>query len=121
MTNPNPSPIGTTRFGLLSFGTPDGNRTHNLPLGGESYIHLTTEAFINVFSIPTTGILRASRSCLYLSYYFLPQKARDFTTCAKNEFSNRKIRFSRKNFASFELRSFLFTLELFEPTQYRLS
>ena len=27
-----------------SFGTPGGNRTHNGPLGGGCYIHLTTEA-----------------------------------------------------------------------------
>ena len=26
------------------FGTPGGNRTHNGPLGGGCYIHLTTEA-----------------------------------------------------------------------------
>ena len=26
------------------FGTPSGNRTHNLPLGGAYYIHLTMEA-----------------------------------------------------------------------------
>ena len=30
MINPNPSPIGTTRFGLLSFGTPDRSRTCDL-------------------------------------------------------------------------------------------
>lgn len=29
---------------LLSNGTPGGNRTHNCPLGGGCYIHLTTEA-----------------------------------------------------------------------------
>ena len=28
-----------------AFGTPGGNRTHNGPLGGGCYIHLTTEAF----------------------------------------------------------------------------
>ena len=28
-----------------TFGTPGGNRTHNGPLGGGCYIHLTTEAF----------------------------------------------------------------------------
>ena len=28
----------------LFFGTPGGNRTHNGPLGGGCYIHLTTEA-----------------------------------------------------------------------------
>ena len=27
------------------FGTPGGNRTHNGPLGGGCYIHLTTEAY----------------------------------------------------------------------------
>lgn len=27
------------------FGRPGGNRTHNLPLGGESYIHLTTDPY----------------------------------------------------------------------------
>lgn len=26
-------------------GTPGGNRTHNGPLGGGCYIHLTTEAY----------------------------------------------------------------------------
>ena len=30
----------------LFFGTPGGNRTHNGPLGGGCYIHLTTEAYI---------------------------------------------------------------------------
>ena len=29
----------------LPFGTPDENRTHNCPLGGDCYIHLTTEAY----------------------------------------------------------------------------
>ena len=29
----------------LTFGTPGGNRTHNGPLGGGCYIHLTTEAY----------------------------------------------------------------------------
>ncbi len=28
-----------------AFGTPGGNRTHNGPLGGGCYIHLTTEAY----------------------------------------------------------------------------
>ena len=28
-----------------AFGTPGGNRTHNCPLGGGCYIHLTTEAY----------------------------------------------------------------------------
>ena len=27
------------------FGTPNGNRTHNCPLGGGCYIHLTMEAY----------------------------------------------------------------------------
>ena len=27
------------------FGTPCGNRTHNCPLGGDCYIHLTKEAY----------------------------------------------------------------------------
>ena len=38
------------------FGTPGGNRTHNGPLGGGCYIHLTTEAYfiLNVFP-PTPG------------------------------------------------------------------
>ena len=31
------------------FGTPDGNRTHNGPLGGDCYIHLTTEAYMCAF------------------------------------------------------------------------
>ena len=37
-------------------GTPGGNRTHNGPLGGGCYIHLTTEAYfiLNVFP-PTPG------------------------------------------------------------------
>ena len=48
MINPNPSPIGITRFGLLSYGTPCGNRTHNCPLGGDRYIHLTKEAYIKL-------------------------------------------------------------------------
>ena len=37
----------------LPFGTPCGNRTHNGPLGGDCYIHLTKEAKrINLFLIP---------------------------------------------------------------------
>ena len=32
-------------YGLFLFGTPGGNRTHNGPLGGGCYIHLTTEAY----------------------------------------------------------------------------
>ena len=31
-------------------GTPGGNRTHNGPLGGGCYIHLTTEVFILILS-----------------------------------------------------------------------
>ncbi len=34
---------------IILFGTPDGNRTHNGPLGGDCYIHLTTEAYIYDF------------------------------------------------------------------------
>lgn len=34
---------------IIIFGTPDGNRTHNGPLGGDCYIHLTTEAYIYDF------------------------------------------------------------------------
>ncbi len=30
---------------MLLDGTPGGNRTHNGPLGGGCYIHLTTEVF----------------------------------------------------------------------------
>ena len=30
-------------------GTPDENRTHNCPLGGDCYIHLTTEAYRNFY------------------------------------------------------------------------
>ena len=57
------------------FGTPGGNRTHNGPLGGGCYIHLTTEACFPrdprrgntsgyVFpAIPAAGILRATPSC----------------------------------------------------------
>ena len=32
------------------FGTPDENRTHNCPLGGDCYIHLTTEALLFFFN-----------------------------------------------------------------------
>ena len=32
----------------LPFGTPDENRTHNCPLGGDCYIHLTTEAYLTL-------------------------------------------------------------------------
>lgn len=32
------------KSGAFSFGTPSGNRTHNCPLGGGRYIHLTMEA-----------------------------------------------------------------------------
>ena len=35
----------------LSFGTPGENRTHNGPLGGGCYIHLTTEAYATAFII----------------------------------------------------------------------
>ena len=31
-----------------AYGTPGGNRTHNGPLGGGCYIHLTTEAFFGL-------------------------------------------------------------------------
>lgn len=30
-------------IGRIYFGTPGGNRTHNCPLGGGCYIHLTKE------------------------------------------------------------------------------
>ncbi len=33
---------------LNLIGTPDENRTHNCPLGGDCYIHLTTEAYFFV-------------------------------------------------------------------------
>ena len=45
------SPTGDHKKGALLFakclkdGTPGGNRTHNGPLGGGCYIHLTTEAY----------------------------------------------------------------------------
>ena len=42
-------------------GTPDENRTHNCPLGGDCYIHLTTEAVI----------------CKYIILFFA-QKCNDF-------------------------------------------
>ena len=32
------------------FGTPCGNRTHNCPLGGDCYIHLTKEAAISGYN-----------------------------------------------------------------------
>ena len=32
-------------IGAFLFGTRNGNRTHNYPLGGGYYIHLTMQAF----------------------------------------------------------------------------
>ena len=36
---------GMRLHALCICGTPGGNRTHNGPLGGGCYIHLTTEAY----------------------------------------------------------------------------
>ena len=35
---------------VVKVGTPGGNRTHNGPLGGGCYIHLTTEAYYRIAS-----------------------------------------------------------------------
>ena len=45
----------------LRFGTPNGNRTHNCPLGGGCYIHLTMQAY----SILSCPIKRKQRNTLY--------------------------------------------------------
>ena len=41
-------PPKTSMFSTV-VGTPDQNRTDNYPLGGDYYIHLTTEAYALIF------------------------------------------------------------------------
>ena len=63
------------------FGTPGGNRTHNGPLGGGCYIHLTTEAYSDskrgAFCLlrPCGGRVRARLSFTIL---YFREKSNDF-------------------------------------------
>ena len=69
------------------FGTPGGNRTHNGPLGGGCYIHLTTEVCLKM-----RKKLIASRTYLY--YTICMKNARIFgAACADCQNSNSAFTF----------------------------
>ena len=60
------------------FGTPDENRTHNCPLGGGCYIHLTTEAYLifddsrptSIFALLRASVLGTSRELIIVPQEF---------------------------------------------------
>ena len=54
------------------FGTPDENRTHNCPLGGDCYIHLTTEAECEIVPLEKKG---RAFYMPYFSTYFIESQA----------------------------------------------
>ena len=64
------------------FGTPGGNRTHNGPLGGGCYIHLTTEVCLKMRK-------KSIASRTYLYYTICMKNARIFgAACADCQNSN---------------------------------
>ena len=73
-----------TRGCSILFGTPCGNRTHNGPLGGGCYIHLTKEANIKLpltrtKPFATFAIRNARRSALKIQVRVLSDSRLSFT------------------------------------------